>query len=225
MCDPSLGRVLDFMDEHDMWDDTMLLVNTDHGFLLGEHGWWAKIVQPWFNELVHLPMFLWDPRTGERHPPRRPGPDHRHRADDPRFFGLEPPPDMQGRDLAAVDRATTPCDEGALFGIHGGHVNVTDGRFVYMRAAANRERAARGIHPDADPHAQPVRTRRTRRVGAGRTVLVHQGVAHHCGCRPARSLNSWRHGTLLFDLETDPEQDTRWSTTRSNCGCCGCWPG
>ena len=66
MCDHSLGRVLDFMDAHDMWGDTMLLVNTDHGFLLGEHGWWAKAVQPWFNELVHLPMFLWDPRSGER---------------------------------------------------------------------------------------------------------------------------------------------------------------
>ena len=37
MCDHSLGRVLDFMDAHDMWRDTLLIVNTDHGFLLGEH--------------------------------------------------------------------------------------------------------------------------------------------------------------------------------------------
>lgn len=28
-CDRNLGRVLDFMDEHDMWKDTMLIVNTD----------------------------------------------------------------------------------------------------------------------------------------------------------------------------------------------------
>ena len=68
MCDRSLGRVLDAMDRHDLWKDTLLLVNTDHGFLLGEHGWWAKSVQPWFNELVHLPMFLWDPRIGDRDP-------------------------------------------------------------------------------------------------------------------------------------------------------------
>ena len=66
MCDHSLGRVLDFMDSHGMWDDTLLIVNTDHGFLLGEHGWWAKGVQPWFNELVHLPFFLWDPRQPVR---------------------------------------------------------------------------------------------------------------------------------------------------------------
>jgi arylsulfatase A-like enzyme len=35
MCDRSLGRVLNFMDQHDMWKDTLLIVNTDHGFLLG----------------------------------------------------------------------------------------------------------------------------------------------------------------------------------------------
>ncbi len=43
MCDAHLGKVLDVMDELEMWDDTLLIVNTDHGFLLGEHDWWAKI--------------------------------------------------------------------------------------------------------------------------------------------------------------------------------------
>ena len=33
-------------------------------------------------------------------------------------------------------------------------------------------------------------------------------------------LNPYHHGTLLFDLETDPEQHTRSSTTPSNCA----WP-
>ncbi len=38
MCDYSLGRILDLMDEYDLWKDTMLIVGTDHGFLLAEHG-------------------------------------------------------------------------------------------------------------------------------------------------------------------------------------------
>ncbi len=42
MCDKNLGRILDFMDEYNMWDDTMLIVNTDHGFMLGEKDWWAN---------------------------------------------------------------------------------------------------------------------------------------------------------------------------------------
>ena len=40
-CDHYLGQVIDFMDEKKMWEDTMLIVNTDHGFLLGEHDWGA----------------------------------------------------------------------------------------------------------------------------------------------------------------------------------------
>ena len=65
MCDTYLGKILDLMDEYDLWKDTMLIVNTDHGFLLGEHGWWAKMVQPFYNEIAHIPLFIWDPRSGK----------------------------------------------------------------------------------------------------------------------------------------------------------------
>ena len=68
MCDASLGRVLDLMDELEAVDDTLLIVNTDHGFLLGEHDWWAKNKQPWYNELARTPLFIWDPQP----PPGRP---------------------------------------------------------------------------------------------------------------------------------------------------------
>ena len=36
MCDHYLGLVLDEMDQNNLWRDTMLVVNTDHGFMLGE---------------------------------------------------------------------------------------------------------------------------------------------------------------------------------------------
>ncbi|MGW0938477.1 sulfatase-like hydrolase/transferase [Streptomyces sp. NPDC002666] len=208
MCDHSLGRVLDFMDEHSLWDDTMLLVNTDHGFLLGEHGWWAKSVQPWFNELVHLPMFLWDPRTGGR--------DDRRGALAQtvdiaptvlRYFGLEPTPDMEGHDLAAVLRDDREIRDGALFGIHGGHVNVTDGRYVYMRAAAD---ASNG--PLEEYTLMPTHMRQR----FSPEELVNWEPAEPLpftkGVRtmriPARSgwMNPWAHGTLLYDLQTDPKQ-------------------
>jgi arylsulfatase A-like enzyme len=42
MCDNYLGKILDEMDRLDLWKDTMLIVWTDHGFMLGEKGWWAK---------------------------------------------------------------------------------------------------------------------------------------------------------------------------------------
>jgi len=64
MCDAHLGKVLDLMDEFDLWKDTMLIVNTDHGFLLGEHDMWAKCWMPFYNEVAHTPLFIWDPRCG-----------------------------------------------------------------------------------------------------------------------------------------------------------------
>lgn len=57
------------MDRLNLWEDTLLMVWTDHGFLLGEHDWWAKHRTPWFEELAHTPFFVWDPRSscsGER---------------------------------------------------------------------------------------------------------------------------------------------------------------
>ncbi len=61
-CDKSLGDVLDAFDQHGLWDDTMLIVWTDHGFMLGEHGCWAKNWMPLYEEVSHTPFFVWDPR-------------------------------------------------------------------------------------------------------------------------------------------------------------------
>ncbi len=41
------------MDELELWDDTMLIVCTDHGFLLSEHDWWGKNRMPLYNEIAH----------------------------------------------------------------------------------------------------------------------------------------------------------------------------
>lgn len=210
MCDKSLGRVLDAMDEHGLWDDTMLIVNTDHGFLLGEHGWWAKSVQPWFNELVHLPMFMWDPRNAARDSRRG---DLAQTIDIAptllRWFGQEPTADMQGHDLALPTAdAMHPGHDAALFGIHGGHVNVTDGRWVYMRAAATRENT-----PLEEYTLMPTHMRSRFGVSELTDWEPAEPLPFTKGIRTMRMpatptwMNPWQHGTLLFDLETDPDQD------------------
>ncbi len=140
MCDHYLGKVLDLMDEYNLWDDTLLIVCTDHGFLLGEHDWWAKIVQPFYEEVAHTPLFIWDPRS------RRQG----ARCDSLvqlidlpatllEFFGVERPPDMQGIPLRDAVAHNQPVREAAIFGMHGAHINITDGRYVYMLAPASQE--------------------------------------------------------------------------------------
>jgi arylsulfatase A-like enzyme len=134
MCDTNLGRLLDAMDVLDLWDDTLLIVNTDHGFLLGEHEWWAKCRMPFYNEVAQMPLFIWDPRAG--------------RAGDRAtslvqtidlaptlldWFGITPPERMDGRSLQRVTARDEPVREAGLYGIFGGQLNVTDGRYVYMR--------------------------------------------------------------------------------------------
>ncbi|WP_327145941.1 sulfatase [Nocardia sp. NBC_01327] len=205
MCDRSLGRVLDFMDEHAMWDDTLLIVNTDHGFLLGEKGWWAKSVQPWYNELVRLPLFVSDPRAaaaGQRRAALVQTIDLAPTILD--WFGIEPTADMQGRPLPTA--ADAPIREAGLFGMHGGHVNVTDGRYVYMRAPANTDNQPLHEHTLMPTHM---------RGRFAPAELVDMELAEPFSFTkglktirvPGRALiNAYQFGTLLFDLETDPAQ-------------------
>lgn len=207
-CDHSLGRVLDKMDELGLWDDTMLIVTTDHGFLLGEHGWWAFVRPPFYDAVACKPLFVYDPRCqreGERC--SRLVQTHDLPASLLEYFGLARPADMQGAVLRDTIANDVPAREAGLFGTFGGHVNVTDGRYVYMRAP---------VRPDNRPlyNYTLMPTHMTRRFAIeelrtgeqagpfpftkGAPVMRYEGRAF---MQDAHSL-----GHLLFDLEVDPHQ-------------------
>lgn len=215
MCDESLGRILDFMDAHDLWKDTLLIVNTDHGFLLGEHGCWAKCWAPFYHEVAHVPLFIWDPRSGvagERRQALVQTIDLAPTLLD--CFGQSPPPDMQGVPLANTVATDAPVREAALFGIFGGHVNCTDGRYVYMR----------GPVPENAPLYEY--TLMPTEHGAGRAFMPNEMLATAELAQPftftkglktlkvdaqARPNASAKHRqaqfpTALYDLHSDPEQ-------------------
>lgn len=211
MCDASLGRIMDVMDELSLWDDTMLIVCTDHGFLLGEHGWWAKMVQPWFNENIHTPLFIWDPRTkirGERREALVQTIDFAPTLLD--YFGLQPTPHMEGQPLGDTVAHDKPVRQAGLFGAFGMHVNVTDGRYVYMRAprdaAANRPLLEHTLMPT---HMRwqftPDELRDTELV-PGFSFTKGTPVLRMAG-EPVGRSSATVLETLLFDLETDPGQE------------------
>ncbi|MGW4629206.1 sulfatase [Streptomyces rubiginosohelvolus] len=210
MCDHSLGRVLDALDEHGLWDDTLLIVCTDHGYLLGEKGWWAKVVTPWYNELVHTPLFVHDPRRPDRAGTRDAAlvqtVDLAPTLLD--FFGAEIPPDMQGRPLRETDDVQQPRDS-ALFGMFGGHVNVTDGRYVYMRAC--HDDTNQPLHEHTLMPTR-IRGRFTPEELTGLTLAepftFTKGVPTlRIPAHPSPLLGPQRFGTLLFDLVADPHQE------------------
>jgi arylsulfatase A-like enzyme len=206
MCDAYLGDVLDLMDEHDMWKDTMLIVNTDHGFMLGEHGCWAKNWQPWYEELAHIPFFVWDPRCPQAAGQRRQSLVQTYDLAPTilDFFGLPATPDMLGKSLRNTIAQDQPVREGALFGIFGGHVNVTDGRYVYMRAPVDATKTV------------PMYTLMPSRFRDDLSKLQESQLVGPLsftkGCRVLKvpiqqGRSAADFGTLLFDLETDPQQN------------------
>ncbi len=212
MCDHYLGTVLDAFDRYDLWKDTMLIVNTDHGFLLGEHGWWAKCAMPFFNEIANIPLFMYDPRTAAIQGV------HRHSLVQTidlaptllSLFGVEIPKDMQGHDLLPVIKTDTPVRNHCLFGIHGGAVNITDGEYVYMHYPTDENK------PLYEHTLMPTRH------GGGRAFINNNVLEQMTLCEPftftkglklMKMPTNYRipcrmHGTCLYDLKNDPGQLT-----------------
>ena len=122
------------------------------------------------------------------------------------YFDLPAPPDMQGQPLRDAIAADAPVREAALFGIHGGHVNCTNGRYVYMRAPANPQNA-----PLYEYTLMPMHIRSRFSTDELQDVQLAEPFSFTKGCRtmkiPARAwVDAHSYGTLLFDVEADPQQ-------------------
>lgn len=210
-CDYTLGRLLDKMDQENMWEDTMLIVNTDHGFLLGEHDWWAKCVQPWYNENAHIPLFIWDPRANVKGERRKSLVQNIDLAPTLlEYFGLSIPKDMTGKCLRETIDKDTPVKECAIFGIHGGHVNCTDGRYVYMRAPRSEENV-----PLYNYTLMPTHMRNRFSVRELKDAELAKPFSFTKECPvlkipsygiPELDFSAYSFGTMLFDVEKDPHQ-------------------
>jgi arylsulfatase A-like enzyme len=205
-CDAQLGRLLDTMDELDLWRDTLLIVCTDHGLLLGEHDWWGKNIAPWYNENAHIPLFIWDPRGGKSSERRQ---SLVQLIDLPAtllgYFGLPRPPDMEGESLDATIAEDSSVRQAALFGGFGCHVNVTDGRYVYMRAPIADNQ------PLYEYTLMPTHIRWRFSPNELQTATLVETFAFTKGCRLLKIAgNPWGNPadmvTMLFDLQSDPGQ-------------------
>ena len=206
-CDHYLGTVIDFMDTHDMWDDTMLMVVTDHGFLLGEHDWWGKGRMPWYNETAHIPFFIWDPRTQKKDTHRKSITQTIDIAPTLlSWFNIDRPKDMQGSDLRDLNNDDTPVRDAAIYGMFGGHVNITDGDYVYMRGPEN------GNQSLAHYTLMPTHMRSPFSPRELEKMSWHEGFSFTKGC-PVMRIPAGMQGRLaqtfktqLFDLQKDPGQ-------------------
>ena len=58
MIDHWLGRVLDALDQQALWNDTAVIVCTDHGHYLGEKDAWGKPPVPLWEPIGHTPLLI-----------------------------------------------------------------------------------------------------------------------------------------------------------------------
>ena len=139
--DENVGRMLKFLDESGLEENTVVIYSSDQGFWLGEHGWFDK---RWmYEESLHTPLLV-----------RWPGVTKPGSINDALVSNLdfaetfldiartETPKDMQGRSLKPLLSGKTPADWRKTHYYHyyeaGGHgvpihYGVTDGRFKLIR--------------------------------------------------------------------------------------------
>ena len=179
MCDHYLGRLLDYIDAHDLWRDTALILTTDHGFLLGEHDWWGKNRMPFYDEIAHIPLF--DPAPGPCVRGRR------RREALTQTIDLMPTSSSCSACRCRPRSAVVPCcrcspatpgsARAAIYGIFGGATNVTDGRSPTFAIPGPVRAGVFRVYADAGAHAGLFRAEGVRGGKARRPLRLHQGPA------------------------------------------------
>ncbi len=146
--DDNLGRVLDWLDETGLSENTVVVYSSDQGFYLGEHGWYDK---RWmYEESLRTPLIVrWPGVTG-------PGSTSRAIVSNvdfaPTFLdvaGVQVPSHMQGRSLAPLLAGDRPEDWRTSFYYHyyeadgphavAEHYGVATDRYKLIRYPATDE--------------------------------------------------------------------------------------
>lgn len=103
MVDTWFGKFMDKVRELDLLDNTLLIVTSDHGHQLGEHGVSGKVPQGLFNELMDCVLMIRHPRgIGAG---RRSNALVNHNdlcATVVNFLDIKPPYELDGKDLMPI---------------------------------------------------------------------------------------------------------------------------
>jgi arylsulfatase A-like enzyme len=115
--DESVGKILKYLDDQGLADNTIVIYSSDQGFYLGEHGWFDK---RWiFEESLRTPLLIrWPGVT----PAGSVSKDIVSNVDFAETFldaaGAPVPPEMQGHSLVPVLHGQTPADWRKSFYYH-----------------------------------------------------------------------------------------------------------
>lgn len=202
MVDADIGRVLDALRDHGLWDNTLVVFTSDHGDGQGAHHWNQKWCH--YDESSRVPFIVVDPRR------KRAGEVETHPVSSTldlyptlcEYAGVEPPDDVRGRSVRPL----------------------IDGQPLDRRAVASETTFSTWgkLHEDAWPKARMIRTPRYKYIafdsGAPREQLfaleTDPGEKNNLAADPDHAdvlaehrqhLRAWIEETNdTFDLEKVP---------------------
>lgn len=136
MIDTWFGRVVDAIDRNNLWDDTAVIVCTDHGHYLGEKDNWGKAALPVYETLGHIPLMIaWPGVAPSTVSALATTVDLFATLAD--LFGVEPEHRTHGKSLIPVIRGDArSVRDHVLCGYWGREVQLIDERYKYARAPA-----------------------------------------------------------------------------------------
>ncbi len=216
MCDAYFGRLLDWMDDTAAWTDTAVILTTDHGYLLGEHEWWAKNKMPYYEEISHVPLMIWHPdlaaRSGARTAELTQTTDLMPTFLD--IHGVAIPSQVTAHSLAPLLEGGGTTRSSAILGMFAGPIGVTDGRHIYYRFPVDRAAKPLPLYTIMPSHLEamfsPEELKSAELVrpfdftkGA---PLMRVQMAPDIGETGLACVANWGDGSCLFDLSIDPGQ-------------------
>ena len=149
--DDNVGRVLDYLDEQGLADNTMVVYTSDQGFFLGDHGWYDKRFM--YEESLRMPFMV---RYPDGVPAGQVNDDIVTNVDFAQTFldyaGIEAPKEMQGNTIRTLLEGETPAKwQDAVYyryWMHRAHHNVAAHYGI-------RTKTHKLIYYYADPMDQP----------------------------------------------------------------------
>lgn len=204
MVDTWLGKVLDRLDALALWDDTTIIITTDHGHFLGEHGWMGKPRAPMYNVLTHTPLFIWHPESafkGQRVSALTSAVDLY--ATMTEALAAEVPAVTHSKSLLPLVKGEVSSHrDWALYGYWGSTVNVTDGHYTLLMPCREDVPAYTYGTMMMNPHRWFVPPQAQKDAEAGRFLPYTDTPVWRY---PDKSYT--RHELpLLFDVRADPWQ-------------------
>lgn len=204
MWDRWFGTLLDALDRAGLWDSTMVVLTTDHGHYLGDHGWVGKPPAPVYDVLARTPLLISHPGAARGGHTQAVTSAVDLYATVLEALGADPSPGPHSRSLLPLlTGATDRHRDWALYGYWGCSANVTDGVHTYHRPYRIGGEAVCHSTMLINPWEWFTPVEIPDRVEAGR-FLSHATSSVWRYRTPSRPTHE---RPMLFDLDSDPAQD------------------